>query len=133
MRLTKAHLRSELGHWEADLMHFPGQRTALLTCIERRSRFLLTTKLADKKSKPTIDALRDLLNTMTLDNGGEFYQHQRRLSFPKALPLKRNLGPLLRPSGPLLGQSPKGGKHRFQEPLPLQAYFCDPHSPWQQV
>jgi len=85
MRPTKAHLRSELGHWEADLMHFSGQRAALLTCIERRSRFLLTTKLADKKSNTTIDALRDLLQTMpkkvlktmTLDNGGEFYQHQR--------------------------------------------------------
>jgi len=100
IRPTKAHLRSELGHWEADLMHFSGQRTALLTGIERQSRFLLTTKLADKKSKTTIDALRDLLLTMpkkvlktiTLDNGGEVYQNQR---------------------------------------LPLRAFFCDPHSPWQ--
>ena len=100
MRPTKAHLRSEPGHWEADLMHFSGQRAALLTCIERKSRFLLTTKLEDKKSETTIDALSDLLHimpakqhkTMTLDNGGEFYQHQK---------------------------------------LPLQAFFCDPRSPWQ--
>ena len=85
MRPTKAHLRTEVGHWEADLMHFSGQRAALLTCIDRKSRFLLTTKLEDKKSNTTINALSDLLHTMpqrhlktmTLDNGGEFYQHQR--------------------------------------------------------
>ncbi|MBL4747493.1 MAG: IS30 family transposase [Magnetovibrio sp.] len=66
-------------------MHFSGQSTALLMCIERRSRFLLTTKLADRKSKTTIDALRDLLlimphkclKTITLDKGGAFYQHDR--------------------------------------------------------
>ena len=100
LRPAQVQQRIELGHWEADLMHFSGHRTALLTCIERRSRLLLTTKLADKKSKTTIDALNNLLEampkkflkTMTLDNGGEFYQHQR---------------------------------------LPLKAYFCDPHSPWQ--
>ena len=100
MRPTKAHLRSETGHWEGDLMHFAGQRAALLTCVERTSRFLLTTRLQDKKSKTTIDALTHLLGsiprsirkTITLDNGGEFYQHQR---------------------------------------LPVRAFFCDPHAPWQ--
>jgi len=100
MRPTKAHLRSELGHWEADLVHFAGQRPALLTCIERRSRFLLTIRIENKTSKTTIDALSRLLKTVpekarktiTLDNGGEFYQHHR---------------------------------------LPLQAFFCDTHSPWQ--
>ena len=100
MRPTKAHLRAAPGHWEADLMHFSGQRAALLTCIERSSRFLLTTKLEDKKSRTTINALAGLRKSMperirktiTLDNGGEFYQHQR---------------------------------------LPLRAYFCDPHAPWQ--
>ena len=74
--------------------------TDLLTCLERKSRFLLTTKLQNKTSKVTIDALSKLLSrvpkrarkTITLDNGGEFYQHQR---------------------------------------LPVQAYFCDPHAPWQ--
>jgi len=99
-RPTKAHLRSEAGHWEADLMHFSGQRPALLTCIDRKSRFLLTKKLPDKRSETTIDALSELLKripkrarkTVTLDNGGEFYQHQR---------------------------------------LPVRAFFCDPHSPWQ--
>jgi len=85
MRPTKAYLRTEVGHWGADLMHFSGQRAALLTCIDRKSRFLLTAKLEDKKSKTTINALSVLLHTMpqrhlktmTLDNGGEFYQHQR--------------------------------------------------------
>ena len=66
-------------------MRCPRPRAALLTCIERKSRFLLTTKLEDEKSKTTINALADLLKSMpervrktiTPDNGGEFYQHQR--------------------------------------------------------
>lgn len=57
MRPTEAHLRAEPGHWDADLAHFAGQRPALLTCLERKSRFLLTERLENKTSKVTIDAL----------------------------------------------------------------------------
>ena len=35
---NKAHLRSQFGHWEGDLMHFRRQRDILLTLQERRSR-----------------------------------------------------------------------------------------------
>ncbi len=31
-RPTKAHIRAEIGHWAADLMHFRGQKACLLTC-----------------------------------------------------------------------------------------------------
>ncbi|CCQ72432.1 IS30 family transposase [Magnetospira sp. QH-2] len=100
MRPTKAHLRAEPGHWEADLVHFRKQRACLLTCIERRSRLLLTAPLPDKTARTTAEALAGLLNrapkrarkTVTLDNGGEFYDHKS---------------------------------------LPVRAFFCDPHSPWQ--
>ncbi|CCQ72016.1 IS30 family transposase [Magnetospira sp. QH-2] len=100
MRPTKAHLRAEPGHWEADLVHFRKQRACLLTCIERRSRLLLTATLPDKTARTTAEALARLLNrapkrarkTVTLDNGGEFYDHKS---------------------------------------LPVRAFFCDPHSPWQ--
>ena len=37
-RPTKAHLRSQFGHWEGDLVHFRRQRDILLTLQERRSR-----------------------------------------------------------------------------------------------
>ena len=99
-RPTKAHLRAEAGHWEADLMHFRGQKTCLLTCQDRRSRLLLAAPLPSKAAETTARALTNLLltvpkrarKTVTLDNGGEFHDHKS---------------------------------------LPLRAFFCDPHSPWQ--
>jgi IS30 family transposase len=99
-RPTKAHIRAEIGHWEADLIHFRGQKACLLTCQDRRSRLLFATPLPSKKAEVTAEALTGLLlqvpkrarKTVTLDNGGEFYNHTS---------------------------------------LPVKAYFCDPHSPWQ--
>ena len=85
MRPTKAHLRAEPGHWEADLMHFRGQKACLLTCVECQSRLLLTTAMTDKSANITAQALSGLLEkipkkarkTVTLDNGGEFYRHKQ--------------------------------------------------------
>ena len=92
--------RTEPGHWEADLMLFGGQRPALLTMTERKSRFLMLERLPDRTADTTARAMKTLLSclpettrkTITLDNGGEFYRHDK---------------------------------------LPVPAYFCDPHSPWQ--
>jgi IS30 family transposase len=47
-RPTKAHLRSQFGHWEGDLMHFRRQRDVLLTLQERRSRLTLARRLQSK-------------------------------------------------------------------------------------
>ena len=99
-RPAAANDRSETGHWEGDLMLFGGQREALLTMTERKSRLLFASKLPNRKAETTAEIMKKILlqvpdqarKTMTLDNGGEFYQHQK---------------------------------------LPMQAYFCDPHSPWQ--
>ena len=44
-RPTKAHLRSQFGHWEGDLMHFRRQRDILLTLQERKSRLTLARRL----------------------------------------------------------------------------------------
>ena len=84
-RPTKAHTRAEVGHWEADLMHFSGQRQPLLTCVDRRSRFLMMERLPDRTSETTASKLKELFSalpkrlrkTMTVDNGGEFWQHQK--------------------------------------------------------
>lgn len=100
LRPTKAHTRAEVGHWEADLIHFRGQHDCLLTCQDRRTRLLLTAPLPSKTAKITAQALTEIFNrlpkrarkTVTLDNGGEFYQHKS---------------------------------------LPVRAFFCDPHAPWQ--
>ena len=49
-RPTKAHLRSEFGRWEGDLMHFRRQRDILLTLQERRSRLTLARRLSGDPS-----------------------------------------------------------------------------------
>lgn len=99
-RSEAANSRSETGHWEGDLMLFGGQREVLLTMKERKSRFLLARKLPNRMAETTADTIKAILLTVpkmagksiTFDNGGEFYQHQK---------------------------------------LPLETFFCDPHSPWQ--
>lgn len=88
-RPTEAHLRTQRGHWEGDLLHFRGQRAALLTLVERRSRFLLARRIADKRPDGVAAAVHAALGslpararrTITLDNGGEFYRHEH---FPLA-------------------------------------------------
>jgi IS30 family transposase len=103
-RPTKAHLRSEFGHWEGDLMHFRRQRDILLTLQERRSRLTLARRLLSKDAELTASAIVAELaglppkarRTITHDNGGEFAQHSA-----------------------VTGQ------------IGMRAYFCDPHSPWQ--
>ena len=56
-RPTKAHLRSQFGHWEGDLMHFRRQRDILLTLQERRSRLTLTRRLQGKDADLTAQAM----------------------------------------------------------------------------
>lgn len=103
-RPTKAHLRSEFGHWEGDLMHFHRQRDILLTLQERRSRLTLARRLLSKDSGLAARAIvaelgglaPEARRTVTHDNGGEFAQHKT---------VTKEIG--------------------------LRAFFCDPHSPWQ--
>ena len=103
-RPTKAHLRSQFGHWEGDLMHFRRQRDILLTLQERRSRVTLARRLHSKDADLTAKAIAAELGglpararrTITHDNGGEFARHEA-----------------------------------VTDAIGLDAYFCDPHSPWQ--
>jgi IS30 family transposase len=103
-RPTKAHLRSQFGHWEGDLMHFRRRRDILLTLQERRSRLTLARRIRSKDADVTARAIATELGglpakarrTITHDNGGEFARHEAAT-----------------------------------EAIGLRAYFCDPHSPWQ--
>jgi IS30 family transposase len=103
-RPTKAHLRSQFGHWEGDLMHFRRQRDILLTLQERKTRLMLGRRLCGKDADGTAAAVSNELaglpararRTITYDNGGEFARHED-----------------------------------VTEHIGLRAYFCDPHSPWQ--
>lgn len=104
LRPTKAHLRSEFGHWEGDLMHFRTQRDILLTLHERRSRLTLARRLLSKNADDTAQTIREELASLpstarrpiTYDNGGEFARHDI-----------------------------------VMDHIGLRAFFCDPHSPWQ--
>jgi IS30 family transposase len=103
-RPTNAHLRSQFGHWEGDLMHFRRQRDILLTLKERKSRLTLARRILSKDADLTAEAIVAELGglpararrTITHDNGGEFARHEA-----------------------------------VTGAIGLDAYFCDPHCPWQ--
>lgn len=73
--------RSQLGHWERDLMLGSNRKKAILALVERKSRYVLLRKLERKTAKctktSTIRALSGKkLLTLTNDNGSEFAQHK---------------------------------------------------------
>jgi IS30 family transposase len=79
-RPAAANERSELGHWERDLIvSGEGDPTALLTIVDRRSRLTLVRHVPNKEcavvAAATADALApfgQLNRTITNDNGVEF-------------------------------------------------------------
>jgi IS30 family transposase len=97
--------RRQAGNWEGDLIVGAGQRSAIATLVERKTRFTLLVKLPGDHSARTVgDALigafaklpAQLRRTLTWDQGNEMFQHER---------IERATG--------------------------LGIYFADPHSPWQ--
>lgn len=82
-RPKAANDRSELGHWEGDLVEGKGRRSYLLTQRERKSRLGLLVRVPNKE-KGTVGAalIRTLkpfaqtFGSLTLDNGGEFAGHR---------------------------------------------------------
>jgi IS30 family transposase len=97
--------RLEPGHWEGDSIMGPGNRSAIVTLIERRTRTVRLVHLgADRSAAAVRDGLIEVFSTMppsmrrtlTWDRGTEMSQH---------LQMAAATG--------------------------LAVYFCDPHSPWQ--
>ena len=96
--------RAVPGHWEGDLIIGQGGTTALVTCVERSTRYTMIRKLDVHDSATTVDKLiemftgkiRNITKTLTWDQGAELAQVDR-------LSIERGLA----------------------------VYFCDPHSPWQ--
>jgi len=75
--------RSRLGDWEGDTIIGAGRRGVLISLVERKSGFTLIGKLTRKTAEQTRDAatnllepLKDLVHTITVDNGKEFALHQ---------------------------------------------------------
>jgi len=76
--------RERLGDWEVDTLVGKGHRGALVSLVERKSRYTLlqpvTHRFADLVADATIALLQpfaDLVHTITGDNGKEFAEHIR--------------------------------------------------------
>lgn len=102
-RPAAANNRTELGHWERDCVLGQRGQSALLTIIDRKSRYTRIRRVqkldTEHVARATIEALathRRVTKTMTNDNGVEFQRDQS-----------------------------------LQKKLRIPIYFCDPHSPWQ--
>jgi IS30 family transposase len=104
-RPAAAEARRQVGHWEGDLIIGAGQRSAVATLVERKTRFTVLVRLAGDHSAQTVgDALiaafaklpAPLKRTLTWDQGNEMFHHQR-----------------------------------IEQATGLGIFFADPHSPWQ--
>ena len=102
-RPAAANERTELGHWERDCVVGSPGGAALLTMVERKSRFSRVRRVArlnsDQVADATVDALREhkaLTQSLTNDNGQEF-----------------------------------GRDELLEKRLGVPIYFCEPSAPWQ--
>ena len=76
--------KSRIGDWEADTIVGKGQKSALLTLVERATRYTIICKLKNLKAEDTaraavraLKAHKGRVHTITMDNGKEFYQHTK--------------------------------------------------------
>ena len=87
---------TRFGDWEMDLVIGKGQKSAVLTMIERKTNMFLQSKLTSKKPEVVAMAAWRLLLpykanvlTITTDNGSEFMNHQ---CFVKVADTKQQYG-----------------------------------------
>lgn len=104
-RPAAVETREQIGHWEGDLIIGGGQRSAIATLVERKSRM---TMLVSMREGYTAQQLGDSLigifeqlpaplrRTLTWDQGNEMFHHER-----------------------------------IELATGMKIYFADPHSPWQ--
>jgi IS30 family transposase len=93
------------GHWEGDLIMGAGRRSAVITLVERQTRFVMLGYLGEQHgTERVIEALKrriedlpaHLRRTLTWDQGKEMTAHRQ-----------------------------------FTIDSGVQVFFCDPRSPWQ--
>ncbi|MEE8265357.1 MAG: IS30 family transposase [Acidiferrobacterales bacterium] len=95
--------RAVPGHWEGDLVA-GSHNSYMATLVERRTRYVMLAKVANKDTETVINALikqahklpRELYKSLTWDRGKELTDHKR-----------------------------------FTLATDIEVYFCDPQSPWQ--
>lgn len=83
LRPAIVETNTELGHWEADTVIGKGHDGALLTLVERCTKYVLIVKLASKQARALATAATKALRqsglpvkTVTFDNGLEFASHE---------------------------------------------------------
>ena len=75
--------RKRVGDWEADTIIGKGKRQAIVTLVDRKSRFTVLEKIEQRTAAPSEKAIVQLLKpyslhtlTITFDNGTEFTNHE---------------------------------------------------------
>src|ERR1700712_27677 len=92
------------GHWEADFMLFARYGQGVLVLHERQTRFGIVRCPRDRKALRTARTIARQL--------GKLPQAMRKtISFDNGTEFAEH--------------------HRLHQPLGVQTFFCDPHSPWQ--
>ena len=85
-RPASVEKRRNIGHWEGDLIVGAGQRSAIATLVERKTRLAILVRLPYGHSAPAVrDALITMFNrlpaglrkTLTWDQGNEMFHHER--------------------------------------------------------
>ena len=97
--------RAVPGHWEGDLILGAHNRSAIVTLVERQTRYVLLAHIgADKTSPAVCAAIADKIATLP-------QQLTRSLTWDQGKEM--------------------AGHSAFSVKSGLPVYFCDPHSPWQ--
>lgn len=75
--------KNRIGDWEIDLIIGKNHKQALVTAVDRKSKFTLIQKISSKKSEEVKNALISMMEivkdntlTITADNGKEFAKHE---------------------------------------------------------
>ena len=99
-----ADLKTQIGHWEGDTVIGSNHNGAIVTYVDKASKYLVAGLINNKKANQvnarTIELFQevksDFRRTITFDNGTEFSKHQE-----------------------------------ISEELELDIFFANPHSPWE--
>jgi IS30 family transposase len=92
------------GHWEADFMLFARYGQGVLVLHERQTRFNIAQRPVDRKAVRTASSITRQLRKLP-------QAMRKTVSFDNGTEFAEH--------------------HRLHEPLGVQTFFCDPHSPWQ--
>lgn len=84
LRPEHVELRKEVGHWESDLVIGIGQKSAIATVVERKTRFVYIIPISNRSSAVVTKAIAATINqlipefrkSMTHDNGMEMNNHK---------------------------------------------------------